>query len=136
MKTYTSTICPVCGYDGFDHIPEEFDICPSCHFEFAVNDYSWTYEELRQDWIQRGAKWASNSPYTPRPTNWNAAKQLMNIFSRLTSEDKKFIAGYRFEAEITDLKNDQSSATTISSPIWTLIIPSKRHYVDQICAGV
>ncbi|GEM_PF-1259243 len=97
MKTYTSTICPVCGYDGFDHIPEEFDICPSCHFEFAVNDESWSHEQLRQSWINRGAEWASTNPYHPRPANWSAIRQLRNIGHRVTPSERLAIG----ENEVT-----------------------------------
>jgi len=92
--------CPVCGYDGFDHLPQQYDICPSCLLEFGVSDVDWTHDELRQDWIEHGAKWAWGSQDIPRPANWSACRQLLNLGYRVTPSDLLFMG-------ITDLNADE-----------------------------
>jgi hypothetical protein len=53
-------LCPVCGYDQMEHPPQDYAICLCCRTEFGVSDFSWTHEQLRQNWIARGAKWGSS----------------------------------------------------------------------------
>ena len=82
-------LCPVCGYDGFDHVPENYDICPSCLLEFGVSDTDWTYDELRRDWIAQGAKWAWGNEKMSPPPRWSALRQLCNIGYRITENERK-----------------------------------------------
>lgn len=87
MRIYTDKICPVCGYDGFESPPMTDDICPCCLFTFDVNDIDWTYDELRVDWIEHGAKWAWGSKDIPQPQGWNPIKQLRTIGYTVTEQD-------------------------------------------------
>ena len=67
MNNYT---CPVCGNGHMLHPATDYNICPCCRTEFGVSDYSWTHEELRQDWIENGAKWMGK--YVSEPPGWDA----------------------------------------------------------------
>ena len=69
--------CPVCGYGQLISPPNNWNICPCCYVEFGYSDVSWSYEELRNDWIKRGMKWSSEN-ISP-PLNWNPVAQLQNI---------------------------------------------------------
>ena len=68
-------VCPVCGFDELPAPPTDFEICSSCGTEFGLDDYERTHEQLRLEWIVRGAKWWSRS--VPPPPNWDAARQLV-----------------------------------------------------------
>jgi hypothetical protein len=70
--------CPVCGYD-LEYPPEDFNICPSCGVEFGYETAGRSFFELRQEWIESGAQWASRVD-TP-PKNWNPWAQM--TFARL-----------------------------------------------------
>ena len=94
------TICSVCGYDKLDYPIQNYDICPSCFCEFGVSDLDWTYSELREDWITRGAQWANGSNVIPTPPNWSACRQLLNVGYRVTPSDLIFM-------NITDLNADE-----------------------------
>ncbi len=83
-------LCPVCGYDKLQHPPEDYAICPCCRTEFGVSDASWTHDELRQDWIARGAKWLG--VYVPEPPDYDPVQQLLNIGYIATEADKALIA--------------------------------------------
>ncbi len=72
-KTY---LCPVCGFH-LRYPPADFNICPSCGTEFGYSDSGRTYEELRQNWLWHGARWASTVEKPPR--NWDALLQLNNL---------------------------------------------------------
>ena len=71
-------LCPVCGYDGLEDGPAPEEICSCCGTQFAYDDFERSHEELRQRWIERdNAQWWSR--YTPMPSGWSAARQLLNI---------------------------------------------------------
>ncbi len=91
MNKYNN-MCPVCGYNQFTKTLKDHDICPSCLFTFFVNDMDWTPEELREDWIADGARWAWGSQDIPKPQNWSAIEQLKNIPYHVTDEEKRLIA--------------------------------------------
>ncbi|AFZ25544.1 hypothetical protein Cylst_3394 [Cylindrospermum stagnale PCC 7417] len=73
-------LCPVCGYDQLQEPPygedgtASYEICPSCGVEFGHDDDECSIEELRQNWLQQGAKWWSQS--TPSPQDWEPHEQL------------------------------------------------------------
>jgi len=125
--------CPVCGNNQMDEPPENYTICDCCGTEFGYHDFTRSHAELREQWRQRGAKWKSVD--YPAPPNWSAIEQLINIFSTLTGEDKRFIARSHSVGGITVI-TQRSHAANVGSPIWTLNVPPKQHYVHQICAGV
>jgi len=69
-------VCPICGY-LLDFPPEDFNICPSCGVEFGYENTGRTYLELRQEWLNTGARWASK--VIPKPKKWDAMEQLQNL---------------------------------------------------------
>lgn len=81
MKTQQHA-CPVCGYTGLKEEPRSssgggsFEICPACGFQFGVSDDDdgISYEEWREDWVERGMEWSSKG-ITP-PPGWDPAKSL------------------------------------------------------------
>ena len=56
--------------------PEDLscNICPCCGIEFGYDDFYFTHAELRESWVNKGAKWFSE--FTPAPLGWNAQEQL------------------------------------------------------------
>jgi hypothetical protein len=54
--------------------PEDNNICSSCGTEFGYDDAKKTYHQIRQEWVDRGAKWFSN--YALPPSNWNPYLQM------------------------------------------------------------
>src|ERR1035438_1093369 len=73
--------CPVCGYGGLRHPPNDHVICPSCGVQFGYNDAGplplpEMHRRLRQRWIRRGAQWQST--VIARPRDWNAWLQLID----------------------------------------------------------
>jgi len=77
--------CRVCGRRhwymiwGTDGKTEtyRFDNCPCCGCEFGTDDYSLERVRCcRQDWIERGSKWAQ--PHF-KPSNWTFAEQENHI---------------------------------------------------------
>ena len=66
--------CPVCGYSELPRPVEDDLICPCCGTHFGYHDYGATYEGLRFNWIERGARWFSRSIRPPH--GWNPVKQL------------------------------------------------------------
>lgn len=67
-------MCPVCGYDRMLRPPAVGHICPCCGVEFEVDDDEVSHDELRRQWIDRGAPWFSRA--TRPPLGWNAILQL------------------------------------------------------------
>jgi hypothetical protein len=65
--------CPVCGY-GLDYPADDFNICPSCGVEFGYETAGRSYHELRQEWVDRGAIWASR--VITKPRSWNPYLQM------------------------------------------------------------
>lgn len=73
-------LCPVCGYndasappyaDGQDDWYQE--ICPSCGTQFGYDDCTSTHQELRQRWLDGGARWWSPGP---QPPDFKGVEQL------------------------------------------------------------
>jgi|SRR5579872_1442980 len=64
--------CPVCFYDRMPYAPEDYHICPCCGTEFGNDDVEYTYSELRDNWINNGARWFFGNP----PERWSAWAQL------------------------------------------------------------
>jgi hypothetical protein len=71
-------LCPICGY-LMSRPAADFNICPSCGVEFGYETSSRSYSELRQEWLETGANWAST--VIAPPPNWNAFVQLRNLES-------------------------------------------------------
>jgi hypothetical protein len=65
--------CPVCGF--LLHYPaDDFNICPSCGVEFGYETAGRSYDQLRQEWVNSGALWASR--VIPEPPSWNPYVQM------------------------------------------------------------
>lgn len=62
--------------------PEDYHICPCCGTEFGNDDIEYSYEELRYDWIIRGAQWFYGQP----PAGWNAWAQLATVAYGVNTE--------------------------------------------------
>ena len=76
-------ICPVCGFP-LDYPPEDFNICPSCGVEFEYETAGRSFLELRQEWLNTGARWASKVIKPPK--GWDAMKQLARLEGKLIQE--------------------------------------------------
>ena len=87
--------CPVCGYDNLRCPVADYSICPCCHTEFGVSDYSWSHDVLRRIWLERGANWGSKR--VAEPPDWSPAEQLSNIGYKCTDADLINIAKSRNE---------------------------------------
>lgn len=69
-------ICPVCDYPKLSEPPRSefgggsFEICPSCGFQFGVNDddEGISYETWRRRWEAAGMPW--NSAALKQPATW------------------------------------------------------------------
>jgi hypothetical protein len=72
-------MCPVCYFGSMPYPAEDYNICPCCGTEFENHDDNQTHAELRQDWMDNGAKWF----FREAPTGWNAWQQLANAGVRL-----------------------------------------------------
>lgn len=69
--------CPVCGYYGLRHPPQDYTICPSCGTEFGYTDFAAEHAELRRRWRASGMQW--HSRVVPRPPNWNPIEQFSRV---------------------------------------------------------
>jgi len=69
-------ICPVCGF-AMAKPATDFNICPSCGTEFGNDDLEWTIGQLRQAWLDGGAKWWSQS--TASPDGWDPVQQVLRV---------------------------------------------------------
>jgi len=77
-----SYICPVCGFPKLEEDPNyiaSFEICPSCFFQFRVDDddKGYTYEQYRQKWILEGMIWGGG--HSKPPAGWDPKEQLKNL---------------------------------------------------------
>ena len=87
MKSTTHS-CPVCGFDRLKEAPRSksgggsFEICPACGFQFGVSDDDdgLSYEEWREDWIERGMEWTSKGIAQPR--GWKPATLLKSVTNK------------------------------------------------------
>ncbi len=84
MKYY----CPVCAYSDLTFPPQDHNICPCCGTEFGYDDNSKSWDDLRQEWIDSGARWFSDS--TSKPDDWNAYEQLYGRSNFLTTATNSF----------------------------------------------
>jgi hypothetical protein len=73
-------------YPATDH-----RICPSCGTEFGYDDAGRSHEELRQIWVENGARWWS--PVDPTPPGWNPREQLINL-EMLTGQQRANVDMY------------------------------------------
>jgi hypothetical protein len=64
--------CPVCFYEGLQEPPTDYNICDCCGTEFESDDEIRTYQQLRDFWISKGAKWF----FGTAPLLWNPWVQL------------------------------------------------------------
>jgi hypothetical protein len=64
----------VCGYAGLEYPATDFTICPSCGVEFGYENAGRSFFELRQEWVNTGAHWASR--VDAKPKTWNPWLQL------------------------------------------------------------
>jgi hypothetical protein len=79
--------CPVCGYNKMTRPPQDFYICPSCGTEFENDDTVFTHQELRDLWVEHGARWFSRA--TPKPPGWNPYIQLLSAgYIKQTASDE------------------------------------------------
>lgn len=71
-------VCPVCDYRGLSVSPYDRygngsdEICPSCGFQFGINDdqdRETAYAEWRKNWIAKGCRWFSK--FRPAPPDWH-----------------------------------------------------------------
>lgn len=87
MKATTHS-CPVCGYTKLQEAPRSkssggsFEICPSCGFQFGVSDDDdgISYEEWREDWVERGLEWSSKG--IKQPKGWDAQAALAKVLKK------------------------------------------------------
>lgn len=63
--------CPVCGYGGLTEPPSDFTICPT---EFGYDDATRSHEELREEWVRNGSRWAAEN-VMGQQRNERAAKE-------------------------------------------------------------
>lgn len=81
----TNHKCPVCGFDHLKEAPRSesdggsFEICPACGFQFGVSDDDddISYEEWREDWVERGMEWSSKG--IAKPEGWDPAALLQTV---------------------------------------------------------
>lgn len=70
-------LCPVCGYDKLRQPATNHMICPCCGIHFDYDDYAVSHDQLRQEWLDKGASWFSRK--TTKPEGWNSEEQLKNL---------------------------------------------------------
>lgn len=86
--------CPVCGYPKLQEPPRSpsgggsYEICPSCGFQFGVDDddKGITYLQWRKAWVEAGMTWYSKGHR--KPQDWNAAIQLKAVAKEKTVRKK------------------------------------------------
>jgi len=67
--------CPVCGYDALsDPAHNTFEICPCCGVQFGYDDFNTSHDELRRQWLKKGAPWFN--PAIKPPPGWDVYTQL------------------------------------------------------------
>lgn len=96
-KNKTKYPCPVCGFP-LKYSADNFNICPSCGTEFGAETSIYTYQELRDNWMQRGAHWASR--FYPPPNNWNPWQQMFD--ARLFTSPYQLV--HKFSANVAGAK--------------------------------
>jgi hypothetical protein len=84
--------CPVCGYPKLQEPPRSpsggasYEICPSCGFQFGVDDddKGITFLQWRKTWVEAGMNWSSKGQHKPR--DWNATIQLKAVLKEKTAK--------------------------------------------------
>lgn len=71
-----NNLCPVCGYDFNEQIQDSM-ICVCCGTQFGYHDSLFSHAELRDRWLNGGAKWHSRRILPP--AGWSLAGQLRAI---------------------------------------------------------
>jgi hypothetical protein len=127
-----SYVCPVCGFN-LDDAPYSFGgakyiICDCCETEFGNDDGgvyldgSKVYQQLRDKWIEAGAKWRYGVP----PSGWSWREQVrwlnehpreldewvqMAVFNRFPYED-----GVAADGSVFAVRDGRHPAITEESP--------------------
>lgn len=86
--------CPVCGYPKLEEPPRfptgggSYEICPSCGFQFGVDDddKGITYIQARKTWVAAGMPWTSRGQR--KPQNWDAGAQLKAVAKEKTERKR------------------------------------------------
>ena len=122
----TNNLCPIRGYNQLERPVHDYDICPSCLCEFGVSDSERTHEDLREDWIAQGTKWAWGNADLPAPRGWNAVQQLENIGYVCTEADLKNIARVNpVSSDATPVSQEPRNAKSKRSRTLPIPTPSK-----------
>ncbi len=67
-------VCPVCGYDQLDEPAASHSVCSCCGTHFGYHDIGHTWDELRRNWLLRGAPWFSKA--VSPPPGWSPVRQV------------------------------------------------------------
>ncbi len=67
-------LCPVCGYPELSEPAEDHLICPCCGTHFGYDDFATSHDELRREWLAKGAPWFSRAQHPPQ--GWDPVRQL------------------------------------------------------------
>lgn len=86
--------CPVCGFSKLHEPPRSpsgggsYEICPSCGFQFGVDDddRGITYLQWRKAWMDAGMNWSSKGQC--KPQDWDAETQLKEVLKEKTARKK------------------------------------------------
>jgi hypothetical protein len=65
-------VCPVCELPVLDAPVDLGPVCPACGTAFEIDDEFKSYQQLRTDWLSRGAQWYS--VFQSPPPNWRAIR--------------------------------------------------------------
>lgn len=102
--------CHVCGYSELPRPPQDDLVCACCGTHYGYHDYGSTYEQLRSEWIAKGAPWVSRSIRPPH--GWNPVKQLAD--ARMLLRDKSDPPS--IEINRIDLRpNDENSSWSLAA---------------------
>lgn len=86
--------CPVCGFPKLQESPRSpsvggsYEICPSCGFQFGVDDddKGITYLQARKTWVEAGMNWSSKGQR--KPQDWDAETQLKAVLKEKPARKK------------------------------------------------
>ena len=78
--------CPVCGYDFHEPV-EDSMICACCGTQYGYHDSTASHAELRERWIDAGAKWHSRRILPA--ADWSLVKQLRGIGCEVVLANKE-----------------------------------------------
>jgi hypothetical protein len=124
--------CPVCGNNQLNRPPADYTICPCCRTEFGASDCAWTHEELREDWIRRGAKWGGR--HTKAPSFWSPIQQLRNIGYEVTDEEKRLITPTE-EIQKDEIDLPISAPNNTQHPDTVIFVANFRAKIEAILSG-